>query len=86
MSIHEPDELGELLAPDPELDPEFDDPEFDEEDDEPESLGTAEPVVGLSAGRLRSCAQTGDRLREHAATSPIESPRNVISSPSPDYG
>jgi hypothetical protein len=85
-SIHDPDELGELLAPDPEFDPE--DPEFDEEDDEPESLplGTADPVVGLSAGRLRSCAQTGDRLSESAATSPIENPRNVISSPSPDYG
>jgi hypothetical protein len=86
LSIHDPDELGELLAPEPEFDPEFD--EDEEEDDDPESLplGTADPVVGLSAGRPRSCAQTGDRLSENAATSPIENPRNVISSPSPDYG
>jgi len=84
-SIDEPDELGELLAADPAFDPEFDE---DEGDDEPESLDreTADPVVGLSAGLLRSCAQTGVRLSESAAASPIENPRNVISSPSPDYG
>jgi len=84
LSIQEPDELGALLCPDPELDP-----ELDEEDDDPESLlprATADPVVGLSAGRLRSCAQAGDRLSESAAANPIENPRNVISSPSPDYG
>jgi hypothetical protein len=82
LSIQEPDELGELLAPDPEFDP-----EFDEEDADPESLplATADPVVGLSAGRLRSWAHAGDRLSESAATSPIENPRNVITSPSPDY-
>jgi hypothetical protein len=86
LSIHDPDELDELLAPEPEFDPEFEGDE--EEDDDPESLplGTADPVVGLSAGRLRSCAHAGERLSESAATSPIENPRNVISSPSPDYG
>jgi hypothetical protein len=81
LSIQEPDELGELLALDPELDP-----EFDEEDDEPESLplGAADPVVWLSAGRPRSCAQAGDRLSvTAAAASPIENRRSVITSPSP---
>lgn len=84
LFIQEPDELGELLAPDPEFDP-----AFDEEGADPESLlplATADPVVGLSAGRLRSCAHAGARLSESAATSPIENPRNVITSPSPDYG
>lgn len=78
LSIQEPEELGELLLePDPELEPEFD------EEDDPESLplGTADPVVGLSAGLPRSCAQAGDRLSESAAASPIENPRNVIQAP-----
>jgi hypothetical protein len=82
LSIQEPDELGEPLALDPELDPEFD----EEEEDEPESLplGTADPVVWLSAGRPRSCAQAGDRLSvTAAAASPIENRRSVITSPSP---
>jgi hypothetical protein len=89
LFIHEPepDELGELLALDPELDePEFDEPEFDEEDVEPESppLGTADPVVGLSAGRPRSCAHAGERLSVTAAARPIENRRSVITSPSPE--
>ena len=88
MSIHEPDELGELLPLEPELDePEFDDPEFDDEEDvDPESLplGTADPVVGLSAGRPRSCAQAGERPSTTAAASPMENRRSVITSPSPE--
>ena len=93
MSIHEPDELGELFPPEPELDEpeldelEFDDPELDDEEDvDPESLplGTADPVVGLSAGRPRSCAQAGEMPSTAAAASPIENRRSVITSPSPE--
>jgi len=59
--------------PDDELPPEddvLDPPEPDEEDDpedEPESRGPADPTVGLSAGRDRSCAQRGVRLSAKAA-------------------
>jgi hypothetical protein len=42
-------------------------PDEDDPDDEPESRGTADPVVGASAGRERSCAQSGARLSAKAA-------------------
>jgi len=41
--------------------------EDEDPEDEPESRGTADPVVGLSAGRARSCAQRGVRLSAKAA-------------------
>ena len=62
--------LEDELLPEEVVDPpELDDGELE---DEPESRGTAEPVVGASAGRERSCACTGARLSVNAvAATPI---------------
>jgi len=59
------DEDEPLLVEDEPPDP----PEFEEDDpeDEPESRDTAVPTVGESAGRERSCAQSGVRLSANAA-------------------
>jgi hypothetical protein len=65
-------ELGVQADPPPELELPLDaeplEPEEEEDpEDEPESRGTADPVVGESAGRERSWAESGARLRAKAA-------------------
>jgi hypothetical protein len=68
LPVHPELWLGaELLPPDDAVPLDPLEPEDDEPEDEPESRGVALPTVGLSAGRERSCAATGDRLSAKAA-------------------